>query len=137
MPVTFKLGPIFDKQKLKRELSKVPLLAAEEFAEYVPKQQIKGPQTGVVRKIRGKVHRASRRGERPAVLSGKQTRSTRAKKTGQFSAEVTTQAKNKGFDYSAHLEGKMGRPIQDAPEDIKTAQKMLDKQAEKALARLK
>lgn len=136
MPVTFKLDPIFDRQKLRQVLGDVPMKAAERFAEYVPEQQNKEVHTGKVRTIRGKKHRASAKGERPAKLSGRLNRATKAKKTGNLKAEVTTVAKRNGFDYPAHLEEKLDRPIQNKPEDIRTAQRMLDEEAEKALKRL-
>lgn len=137
MPVTTKFtSAIFDKQKLRRALSGVPMKAAERFAEYVPEQQNKETHSGKVRRYKGKSHRASAKGERPAKLTGRLNRSTKAKKTGELKAEVTTIAKSKGFDYPAHLEGKMDRPIQNKPIDVKTAKRMLDEEAEKVLKRL-
>lgn len=136
MPVTYKLDPIFDKATLRQALGGVPMKAAERFADYVPEQQNREVHTGKVRTVRGKKHRASARGERPAKITGKLNRGTKAKALGPFKAEVTTIAKSKGFDYSAHLEGKMDRPIQNKPEDIRTAQRMLDEEAEKALRKL-
>ena len=56
--------------------------------------------------------------------------------TGALKGEVTTIAKSGGFDYAEHLQNKMDRPIQDALEDLKTAQKLLDKNAEDALNKL-
>ena len=82
MPVSFKLDPIFDKAKRDRILGEVPMKAAERFADYVPEQQNKEVHTGKVRRIKGKTHRSSAKGERPAKLSGKLNRSTKAKRLG-------------------------------------------------------
>jgi hypothetical protein len=142
MPTTIKLtSPIFDKSKRNQALSNAVGKTVREFAAYVPQQQAEGPHTGKVYRRKGglgfrRSHRASATGQRPAPDTGKLLRSTKHKKTGQFSGEVTTIAKNKGFDYASQLQEKMNRPIQDAPEDLRQAQKMLDRNGEAAIKKL-
>lgn len=153
MPVTYKLSGIFDKRKLNAALKEAMGKTLDEFAEYIPEQQRKSVPTGKLykkgsfsgrNKIGGvkasgrgtKVHRASARGQRPAIDTGKLNRSTKKKRLGAFKGEVTTVAKNKGFDYAEHLQEKMDRPIQDE-RDAKVGEKMLQANMEKALAKLK
>jgi hypothetical protein len=112
-----------------------------EFAAYVPDQQIKGKASGKLYKRSGgknfrRSHRASAKGQRPAPDSGKLSRSTKHKMTGRLSGEVTTIAKSRNFDYASQLQEKMDRPIQNAPEDLKKAQEILDRNAEKAVKSL-
>lgn len=142
MPTTIKLtSGIFDKGKRNQAFENAVGKTVREFAAYVPEQQIKGPHTGKIRtKGHGRgfkhSHRASARGERPAPDSGKLLNSTKHKKTGAFSGEVTTVAKNKGFDYAAQLQEKLDRPIQDDPRDIKAGQEMLVRNAVAAIKSL-
>lgn len=142
MPTRINLGSgIFDKAKRRQATSNAISKTLVEYARYVPVQQIESKPTGKVYKRKGgrgftRSHRASARGQRPAPDTGKLSRSTKHKKTGELKGEVTTIAKNKGFDYSAHLENDLGRPIQNAPADIKAAQDILIKNAEAAIAKL-
>ena len=141
MPVDIKLGKFFDKAQRDQAFSSAVSKTVREFAAYVPEQQIKSTPTGKTYKRKGgasfqRFHKASAKGQRPSPDTGKLTRSTRHKMTGKFSGEVTTVAKSKGFDYASQLQENMDRPIQDAPEDIRTAQRLLDKNAEAALNKL-
>lgn len=142
MPVSIKLtSGIFDKSKRDAAASNAVSKSVREFAKYVPEQQIKGKASGKLYRRRGgknfrRFHRASARGERPAVDTGKLSKSTRHKMTGKFSGEVTTIAKSGSFDYADQLQNKMDRPIQDAPEDIRTAQQILDKNGLAAMNKL-
>lgn len=141
MPVSIQLGQFFDKAKRDKAFSNAVSKTIREFAAYVPEQQIKSKASGKVYERRGgknfrRFHRASARGQRPAPDTGKLSRSTKHRMTGQFSGEVTTIAKRGGFDYADQLQHKMDRPIQDAPEDLKKAQELLDKNAEAALSKL-
>lgn len=141
MPVSIKLDAIFDKTKRDRAASGAVKKAAKRFTVYVPDQQKKSKATGKIRR-RGSgrgfthSHRASAKGQRPAIDSGKLLRGTKDKVISQFVVEVTTIAKREGFDYADHLQNKMDRPIQDAPEDLKAAQRMLDEEGEKAMRSL-
>lgn len=137
MPVSVKLGPIFDKAKLTQALSNAVTKTLVEYAEYVRTEQKESQPSGKVYRRKGgkgfrRSHRASAKGQRPAIDSGKLLNSTKHKKTGQLKGEVTTIAKSKGFDYAEHLQEKMGRPIQD-DRDAKVGEKMLKKNAEAAL----
>lgn len=143
MPVAITLtSPIFDKAKRHQSAGNAVGKTIREFAAYVPRQQVEGKPSGnVYRKGGGRgfrrSHRASAKGQRPAVDSGNLIRSTKHKKTGQLSGEVTTTAKRNGFDYASQLQNKMDRPIQDAPEDLKAAQEMLNRNGEAAMAKLR
>lgn len=141
MPVEIKLGKFFDKSKRDSAVSSGIKKTIREFAAYVPEQQIKGKPSGKLSRRRGgknfrRFHRASARGERPSPDSGKLTRSTKHKMTGTLSGEVTTIAKSGNFDYAEQLQEKMDRPIQNAKQDVKAAQNMLDKNVEAALSKL-
>lgn len=141
MPVEIKLGKFFDKSKRDSAVSSGIKKTIREFAVYVPEQQIKGKPSGKLYKRRGgknfrRFHRASARGEKPSPDSGKLTTSTKHKMTGTLSGEVTTIAKSGNFDYAEQLQEKMDRPIQNAKQDVKAAQNMLDKNVEAALSKL-
>lgn len=141
MPVTYKLGKIFDKAALTRAASKAVEKSAKEFAAYVPEQQVRSTHSGRTYKRKSgkgftRSHRASAKGERPAPDTFKLTKGTKAKMTGTLRAEVTTVAKNGSFDYASQLENKMGRHIQNAPEDLRKAQELLDKNGALELSKL-
>jgi len=132
---------IFDKAKRNAAASSAVNKAAVEYARYVPEQQIESKPTGkLYKRKRGatftRSHRASAKGQRPAIDTGKLLRSTKHKKTGPLTAEVTTVAKDKGFDYASRLENKMNRPIQNAPKDIKAAQSILNKNADAEMTKI-
>jgi len=152
MPVTVKLGKFFDKRTMNAAIKEAMGKTLDEFAEYIPEQQQKSVPAGKLykrgsfsgrNKIGGKrasgrgtkIHRASAKGQRPAIDSGKLNRATKKKRLGAFKGEVTTVAKNKGFDYAEHLQEKLGRPIQD-DRDRKVGEKMLTANMEKALAKI-
>lgn len=128
---------IFDKTARSQDMSNAVSRAIKRFARYVPEQQEKSKPSGKTYKRRGgtsfrRSHRASTKGQRPAIDSGQLHGSTRAVKTGNFTGEVTTVAKSKGFDYAAQQE-KIGRHIQNKPEDTKMAEKMLAEEGEKVI----
>jgi hypothetical protein len=139
MPVEIKLGKFFDKSKRDQACSNAVSKTVREFARYVPEQQIKSKPTGKLYRKKGgkgfrRYHRASRSGQRPAVDTGKLTKSTKGRMTGKLTGQVVTYATNDGFDYASFLQFEMNRPIQ--IDDDKVAQQMLDKNAEAALKNL-
>jgi hypothetical protein len=141
MPVEIKLSGFFDKTKRDNAASQAVKKSVREFARYVPEQQIKSKPSGKLYRRRGgknfrRFHRASARGERPAVDTGKLSKSTKHKMTGTFSGEVETVARSNNFDYASQLENKMGRPIQNAKQDVREAQAILDKNAEREMRKL-
>ena len=153
MPVSVKLGKFFDKRTMNAAIRDAVGKTLDEFVDYIKEEQVKSSPAGKLykrgsfsgrNKIGGvrasgkgtKIHRASAKGQRPAIDSGKLNRSTRKKRLGAFKGEVTTIAKNKGFDYAEHLQEKLDRPIQDE-RDRKVGEKMLADNVEKALAKLK
>jgi hypothetical protein len=137
MPVQIKLkAGIFDRVFRAKAVEAAVSLTAKQFAEYVPQQQIKSKPTGKTDRRKGRTHRASARGQRPAPDTFKLARSTKAKKIGTYSWEVTTAAKRDGFDYAEHLQEKMDRPIQNAPEDEKERERLFKRNMESVAARL-
>ncbi len=88
---------IFNSPELKRALSKVPLQMARDFAKDLGVKMENSPHTGkVVTKSRGgnfKVrHQQSRRGERAAPFTRTLIRSIKARRNGDFSAVVDSDA---------------------------------------------
>jgi hypothetical protein len=140
MPVTINFtSGIFDKAKRNAAATQAISKSVREFAKYVPEQQIKSKPSGRLYRRRGgkgfrRFHRASRSGQRPAVDTGKLTKSTKGRMTGQFKGQVVTYATNDGFDYASFLQFEMNRPIQ--IDDDKAAQEILDRNAEKEMAKL-
>lgn len=141
MPVTYTLSGIFDNAKVKQAASNAISKTLVEFAAYVKKEQVESTPTGrLYRRKSGsnfrRSHRASAKGQRPAIDSGKLLNSTKKNKVSELKGEVTTIAKRDGFDYASQLE-KMGRHIQDDPKDIKKGEELLRKNVEAQLAKLK
>lgn len=153
MPVIVALGRFFDKEQRRAALKAGLRKTLVDFVEHVQEAQKQSTPAGNLykrggfsgrnkiggHKAKGKgtrIHRASARGQRPAIDSGKLNRSTKKKILGAYKGEVTTIAKTKaGFDYAAQLQDKMDRPIQ-SDEDVKFGERLLGENVLKELAKL-
>ena len=115
---------IFNSAELKRALSKLPLAEAKKFVAGLQEKMDSSPHTGkVVTKVRGKEfrirHQQSKRGERPAPFSRVLINSLKAKSTGEYSAQLNSDA-----EYADKLIFEDGRVIV-SDQDLSDARKSL------------
>lgn len=127
MSTVWNIPDILKKGVFEKAMSPVPLQSAKEFEQVWRRKHKSAKRTGTVNKRLNK--RRSARGERFANDSGDTLKSLKSKKTGNFSA--VTEFENQT---SQRLLQKDRILISD--DDQKNAQKILDKNAEKALKKL-
>jgi hypothetical protein len=116
---------IFDTKSLRREISQAVLKSAKVFKEATRRRMVESRPTGRVYPKRtggrgfSRAHRASRRGQRPAVDTTTLINALNATRTGEFEALVDianrTNPENgeNARDYAERLQNNMGRPIMD------------------------
>lgn len=124
--ITFN-APIFDTTKLRDAGSRAVMIAARELRDRTKQNFLDGPQTGRLYARRGgegfrRFHRASARGERPAVDTGRLLNSVEANRLGDTTAEVVA-----SVPYASFLQDGLDRPILSEQDE---------KQAEAELARI-
>jgi len=102
---------IFNIPSVKTAGSIAVTKTAHDYKDKTGQKMIAGPQTGNTYKYKGKSHRASARGERPAKLSGKLIEGIEVRQLSETVVEVVSTAKNKGYDYPAHLQNDLDRLI--------------------------
>jgi hypothetical protein len=127
---------IFDKARREQALTAAVSKTTVQFAASTAEKMVEGPQTGILYgRRRGRdftrSHRASAKGQRPAVDSGNLLHSIKHQMAGAFTGEVTTIVPGP-FDYAAQLQDKMSRPIQ-SDEDAKEAETLLAANCKEAL----
>lgn len=122
---------ILKKGAFRKALEPVPLKTARQYGEILRQKILTAPHSGRrYSRKRGqgfsRSHQASKRGERFANDSGETLKSLKAKPTGEMSASLEFESKT--ADYLLE----MNRVLISA-KDEKEAQKLLDKNAAKAL----
>ena len=121
---------IFDKTVRGQKVEKFVRGEARDYKVLTKRRIVEGPQTGrLYARKRGesfrRFHRASAKGQRPAIDSGKLLNSIADKATSRTTADVPATATNKGFDYPGELQEKMDRPIESERDAQQAEAKML------------
>lgn len=107
-------NPILNVGTTRAKLAAAVSKSRKELKQAVRQRIIKSIPTGRTYRRKGRSsissrqaeHRASRRGQAPAIDSGKTLNSIDEKRTGDFSGEVSVNT-----EYAAILENKMDRPF--------------------------
>ncbi len=121
---------IFDKALRVQAVEAFVGKQAKDFKALSKKRIVEEQHTGLTYgRKRGagfrSLHRASARGERPAIDSGKLLNSIDDKQLSPTEAEVAVTATSNGFDYPGHLQEELDRPIM-SEQDVQEAEaKML------------
>ena len=107
MDITVTLRTSNLPDRLHDDLSRLVTRGAVTVEDDAKDRMLRGPQTGRTYKLKGHgTHRASAKGEAPAVLSGGGLTSVKTVIDGPFSAHVEV-----GAEHLARLETKMDRPF--------------------------
>jgi hypothetical protein len=112
-----KRDPRFTKENVARALSEAAYETAREGTKIQQKKMQASVPAGTLYTVaRGGGYvtrtRASKKGQYAALRSRRLFNSYRAKKTGEYSAELSCIAEtDEGFNYSEHLQKNMGRKI--------------------------
>ncbi len=121
MPVTIKLSSdVFNTVKLRQSLSNFVGREAKDFKNLSKQRIIKSKPSGRLYRRKGgasflRSHRASARGQRPAIDSGKLLNSIQDKRINEYRSEAFA-----GANYAGYVEG-MDRPIM-SEQDVREAQ---------------
>lgn len=129
---------IFDKVKRSRSVSSFIAKQAKDFKVLTKERMVKGPQTGrLYRKKRGvnfrRSHRASARGQRPAVQTGLLLNAISDRRISDnhsqvYIAERLSSNGTTTTKYGEILQNKLGRPIM-SEFDRRTAQSKMNREA--------
>lgn len=131
-------SPIFDKARRGRVVSNFISKQAKDFKVLTKERMVRGPQTGrLYRKKRGanfrRSHRASARGQRPAVQTGLLLNAVSDRRIGEnhsqvYIAEKVSSGGTTTTKYAEILQTKLGRPIM-SEFDVRIAQSKMNKEA--------
>ena len=121
-------SPIFNRETRNNAFGSAAYKSAQEFRADLKEKMIASIPAGRTVSIgEGKGFdtrfKRSRRGQRPAIQTGRLLNSYRAKKTGDTSAETSVIAEtDEGFDYGQELQSALGRAVM-TTEDVEAAEK--------------
>ncbi len=132
--------PQITSTKLRKALGAAVMNAAKNYEAETRGRILSSVPAGRVYKRRGGFHRASARGQRPAVESATMIRSFRTRQLGLLKAivELAPNSSPKGSRvrfYAEVLQERRGRKIM-TDDDAKAAEPVLEREVQKAVARL-